>query len=66
MEAADGHRVIEQDAMIGHVDRADGDLPVLGEGVPGGNIERGVRGKIVALVRVPTPDPARPFTNPDP
>lgn len=51
VKAADGDRVVEQHSMIGHVEDVRGDLPVLSEAVPAGDVEGGVHGEIGALVR---------------
>ncbi len=51
MEAADRDGVVEQNAVVGDIDRVDGDFPALAEGVSRGGVEGGVDGKIRAVIR---------------
>ena len=50
MEATDGDGVVEEYAVVGHVEDGAGELPVLADVVAGGYVEGGVRGQVRALV----------------
>ena len=50
VEAADGDGVVLEDAVVGDVEDACGELPVFGEGVASGDVEGGVHGETVSVV----------------
>src|SRR5690348_10259677 len=50
VEAADGNGVVEQDSVVGDVEDVGREGQLFSEAAARGEIERGVHGKIVALI----------------